>query len=178
MRYLALVAVSCASAPRPFPLREPLLVDTDMRPVSVTCRPDPDPKEPNRQTCAPREYISPFVWDHLDNTVFAPVSRGLALETHGEAANANSMDEVADSSWFTNHPRSELKEDDEAPGACKPDDMLPEATDVPDGTWVIDHGKDNGSTLGFRVDVPGKGRYMLKADDTGKPERASAASVI
>ena len=43
---------------------------------------------------------------------------------------------------------------------------------------MIDHGKDNGSTPGFRVNIPGKGKYMLKADDTGKPERASAASVI
>ena len=39
-------------------------------------------------------------------------------------------------------------------------------------------GKDNGSTEGFRVEIPGKGRYMLKADDAGSPERASAASVI
>jgi len=43
---------------------------------------------------------------------------------------------------------------------------------------VIDHGKDNGSTLGFRIKVPGKGTYLMKADDEGKPERASAASVI
>ena len=56
--------------------------------------------------------------------------------------------------------------------------MLPAPDEVTDGAWVIDHGKDNGATLGFRVDVPGKGKYMLKADDTGKPERASAASVI
>ncbi|HEY6032753.1 MAG TPA: hypothetical protein VIV58_00800, partial [Kofleriaceae bacterium] len=58
------------------------------------------------------------------------------------------------------------------------EDILPPPDQVKDGEWVIDHGKDNGSTLGFRVDVPGKGKYMLKADDTGKPERASAASVI
>ena len=56
--------------------------------------------------------------------------------------------------------------------------MLPAPEHVHAGEWLIDHGKDNGSTLGFRVKVTGKGKYMLKADDEGKPERASAASVI
>ena len=52
------VMTACAGAPRPFPLREPLATDTDLRPVSVPCRPDPSPKEPRRVTCAPREYTS------------------------------------------------------------------------------------------------------------------------
>jgi hypothetical protein len=171
-------ATSCAT-PRRFPLREPFLVDTDLRPVTVPCRPDPTPKEPDRTTCAPREYVSPFIWDVVDNTVFARLSSALSLEVSGEAVNVNSLDEVPDSAWFTNRPRTgAVVATDDAPGACNPGDMLPAEDQVADGTWVIDHGKDNGSTLGFRVDVPGKGLYMLKADDEGKPERASAASVI
>jgi hypothetical protein len=171
------IVLSCAS-PRPFPLREPFLVDTDMRPVSVPCRPDPDDKEPDRKTCAPREYVSPFVWDQVDNIVFARLSRGLSLERHGAAVNVNSFDEVPDSSWFTNRPRAAPMDRDDAPGACTPDDMLPPQEQVDDGGWLIDHGKDNGSTKGFRINVRGKGMYMLKSDDEGKPERASAASVI
>jgi hypothetical protein len=173
------VALSCAT-PRPFPLREPFLVDTDMHPVSVPCRPDPTDKEPGRKTCAPREYVSPFVWDQIDNIAFARLSRGLSVEVHGAAVNVNSFDEVPDSSWFTNRPRTETRPggDDDAPGACTPDDMLPPQEQVDDGGWLIDHGKDNGSTKGFRINVRGKGMYMLKADDEGKPERASAASVI
>jgi len=61
-------------------------------------------------------------------------------------------------------------------GACKPEDALP--AEVANGAWLIDHGKDNGSTVGFRVQVPGKGIYLLKADDPEAPELASAASVI
>lgn len=170
----------CA-APRPFPLRPPVLVDTDLLPVSVPCRLDPAAKDDHPWNCAPREYVSPFVWDQVDNLWFAPVSRALSIEVTGEAVNANSLDEVPDSAWFTNRPRAhevDAEADAEAPGACTADDVLPAPDRVHDGAWRIDHGKDNGSTLGFRVQVPEKGIYMLKADDEGKPERASAASVI
>jgi hypothetical protein len=171
------IAISCAGGPRPFALRAPLLVDTDTQLVSVACQPEPSTKEPARARCAPAEYMSPFVWDQVDNLVFAPVSRALSIEVGGEAANATSLDEVADSSWFENRiGATPLSIEQQTLGACKPEDLLPD--DVADGAWLVDHGKDNGSTQGFRVDVPGKGRYMLKADDPGIPERASAASVI
>lgn len=179
----AIVAMlaGCA-APRPFPLRAPLLVDTDLLPVSVPCRLDPHAKkEDSPWICAPREYVSPFVWDQVDNLWFAPVSRALSIEVTGEAVNVNSLDEVPDSAWFTNRPRAhevDAEADAQAPGACTADDVLPPPNRVRDGAWQIDHGKDNGSTPGFRVQVPEKGLYMLKSDDKGKPERASAASVI
>jgi hypothetical protein len=174
--------LAACAAPRPFPLRAPLRVDTDLLPVSVPCRLDPGAKQDDSPwICAPREYVSPFVWDQVDNLWFAPLSRALSIEVAGEAVNANSLDEVPDSAWFTNRPRAhevDAEADAEAPGACTADDVLPAPDRVHDGAWRIDHGKDNGSTLGFRVQVPEKGIYMLKADDQGKPERASAASVI
>jgi hypothetical protein len=173
---LASLAASCATS-RPFPLRAPLLVDTDLRPVSVPCRPDPSSKEPDGRDCAPREYVSPFLWDHIDNSLFARLSRALSLEVSGEAVNVNSLDEVPDSAWFTNRVQTGATTGG-APGACTADDLLPAHDEVADGAWVIDDGKDNGATQGFRVEVPGKGRYLLKADDEGRPERASAASVI
>ena len=178
MKTLALIVLaSCAASPRPFPFREPLATDTDMKDVSVDCRDSPTKDDAHHRSCTPAPYVSPFIWDQLDNVLFARISRGLSIHTTGEAANANSLDEVADSSWFVNKPRGEGSHDD-APGACTPADMLAEANDVKPGEWVIDHGKDNGSTLGFRVNIPGKGKYMFKADDEGLPDRASAASVI
>ena len=173
---LTLVVASACAGQHPFPLREPLVRDTDLASVSVACRPDPTKKEPKRETCAPEEYLSPFIWDQVDNLIFARMSRGFSLHVAGEAVNVNSLDEVPDSSWFTNLPRGST--DDGAPGACKPDDLLAAPDQVADGTWVVDHGKDNGSTPGFRIDVPGKGLYMMKADELGNPERSSAASVI
>ena len=174
--FLAATAAACSHGKHPFPLRDPFVVDTDMHPVSVPCHPDPTKDDPHAQTCAPGAYVSPFIWDQVDNLVFARISRGLKLETHGEARNVNSMDEVPDSAWFTN--KKITGPEDKAPGACDENDMLPAPDDVQPGEWVINHGKDNGSTLGFRVNIKGKGKYMLKADDEGKPERATAASVI
>ena len=95
---------ACAGAQRAFPLREPLAIDTDVRPVSVPCRPDPSPKEPRRVSCAPREYTSRFALDRIDNIAFAPGSRLFSVDVAGEAANANSLDEVADSAWFETSP--------------------------------------------------------------------------
>ncbi|HSN28187.1 MAG TPA: hypothetical protein VLT45_18000 [Kofleriaceae bacterium] len=167
---IVLVA-ACSHGKHPFPLREPMVKDDDMHPFSLPCH-----GEGKEQSCAPAEYVSPFIWDQVDNLVFARISRGLSIETHGEARNVNSMDEVPDSSWFTN--RKPVAPNPKEPGACDENDMLPGPDEVQQGEWVIDHGKDNGSTLGFRVDIKGKGKYMLKADDEGKPERATAASVI
>ena len=167
---IVLVA-ACSHGKRPFPLRDPMVKDDDMRPFSLPCH-----GEGKEQSCAPAEYVSPFIWDQVDNLVFARISRGLKIETHGEARNVNSMDEVPDSSWFTN--RKPVAPNPKEPGACDENDMLPAPDDVQKGEWVIDHGKDNGSTLGFRVNIKGKGKYMLKADEKDAPERASAASVI
>src|SRR5258708_24566702 len=109
---------------------------------------------------------------------FRPLERVFAVDRGGEAVNVNSLDEVPDSAWFTNrlgvHPMSieEL-----ALGACDPSLLLePEA--AAEGTWVVDSGKGNGSSAGFRGNIPGKGKYMFNAEPPEQPERPSAASVI
>jgi hypothetical protein len=155
---IAALVAACAASQSAFPLRDPLAVDPDQRPFARM----------------PDVYWSPLVWDGVDNTLFARVSRGLSVDIGAEAANANSLDEVADSSWFEN--RRVASADEAARGGCDPNDMLPD--EVADGAWTIDHGKDDGVTLGFRISVPGKGKYLLKADDQSQPERNSAASVI
>ena len=167
------IVISCASTPRPFPLRAPMVVDTDTRPVSVVCRPEPSAQEPGRVRCAPAEVVSPYVWDFIDNVSFAPASRVLSFELSGEAANATSLDEVANSAWFENRSGGKPLSDDL--GGCKPEDILP--VDVADGAWLIDQLDDKRANE-FRVAVPGKGLYVLEADERGTPERASAAAVI
>jgi hypothetical protein len=167
----------CASSPRPFPMRGPLQRDTDLLPVAAPCRSDPTKRDPRHVACAPETYISPLAWDGVDNSVFRPLSGVFAVDPPGEALNANSLDEVPDSAWFTSRlgARSMSLEEIGA-GACSPSQILPD--EASDGSWVIDEGKDNGSTPGFRVDVPGRGKFLFKADDEAKPERATAASVI
>jgi hypothetical protein len=175
---IVLAPVACGAGDRPFPLREPMTVDTDMRPVNIACRASPTPKDPNNVSCAPNVYVSPLIWDGTDNMLFRPLSEALGVEHHGEAVNVNSLDEVPDSSWFTNrlgdHP---IGTEELTRGACSPALILdPEGS--ADGTWLIDHGKDNGSSPGFRVKIPGKGKYLFKGELPEQPERPSAASVI
>jgi hypothetical protein len=43
---------------------------------------------------------------------------------------------------------------------------------------VIDKGKTDGASLGFRVRIAGGGKYMFKNDAPNQPERATAASAI
>jgi hypothetical protein len=173
-----LAPVACGAGDRAFPLREPMTVDTDMRPVTVACRESPTPKDPHSISCAPDVYVSPLIWDGTDNMLFRPLSEAVGIEHHGEAVNVNSLDEVPDSSWFTNrigaHPMST---EDVIRGACSPALIL-DPDGAADGTWLIDHGKDNGSSPGFRVKIPGKGKYLLKGELPEQPERPSAASAI
>jgi hypothetical protein len=175
---LLLASTVACGADRRFPLRDALQVDTDLRSVSVRCRADPTPKDKEHINCAPEEYVSPLNWDGMDNLFFRPFTELWSVEAAHEAPNANSLDEVADSAWFTNrlgaHPMSveELTH-----GACTPAQFIDHPEDAPDGSWVIDHGKDNGASQGFRIKIPGKGKFLLKSDAPGI-ERSTAASAI
>jgi hypothetical protein len=175
---LALLGAACAATEARFPLRPALERDTDLRPVSVPCHEEGNKKEPHHVSCAPENYVSPLAWDGMDNSIFRPLAEVFAVNPGGQAVNANSLDEVADSAWFTNRigvrPLSieELKA-----GACEPSELLAGEAALP-GSWLIDKGKSNGASLGFRVNIPGKGKYLFKTDPKGQPERATAASVI
>jgi hypothetical protein len=172
-RAMLIFVLAAACGGRQYPLREPMTRDTDLKSVWVRCRETKD----HKTTCAPEPYVTSLYWDGADNLIFRPLSDALAVRSSAEAVNVNSLDEVPDSSWFTNRidmiTVGELKR-----GACRPDQML-DADASPDGSWVIDKGKLDGSTPGFRIVVPGKGKYMLKIEDkTDQPERQSAAAVI
>lgn len=177
-RYLVLALLAaCAPAPRPFALRPVMTQDTDTNPVSLPCKPDPSAKDPKRMRCAPAEYVSPAIWDHIDNAVFEPVAQALSVEAVGESVNVNSMDEVPDSAWFQNRIGvRDMSIDELKAAACKPEDLLPD--EVADGEWVVDRGKTDGASFGFRVDIPGKGKYMLKTDQPLQPEQQNAAATI
>jgi hypothetical protein len=179
-RWLAIVALgACAcGATRPFPLRAPFTTDTDLRSVSLACRYEPTKKDPKHVACAPKVYVSALAWDGADNMVFRPLSRVFAVDPAGEAPNVNSFDEVPDSAWFTNRIGVRAESIDEFKlGACKKDQFL-DSDGAKDGTWIIDQGKQDGSTPGFRVNVPGKGKYMFKVDSLEAPEQGTAASVV
>lgn len=175
---LAILLPACAAADRPFPLRAPVWRDPDLTPVALPCRPAPEAKDPRRVSCAPRPSDATLIWDGADNLFFRPASEALGLVNGHESVDVNSLDEVPDSSWFTN--RIGVRPfglEELGLGACQPSQLLDGAA-AADGSWVIDKGKTGGSTDGFRINVPGKGKYLLKADDLDTPEHASAASSV
>ena len=175
---LLLAAGGCAATDRAFPLRDSMTVDTDMRPVTIACRKSPTPKDPHNISCAPDVYVSPLMWDGTDNLLFRPLSEAVGVVHHGESVNVNSLDEVPDSSWFTNRIGTHVMSTEEVVrGACSPALML-DPSGSADGTWLIDHGKTDGSSPGFRVNIPGKGKYLFKGEPADQPEHPSAASVI
>lgn len=154
--------------------------DTDLDPVSVRCakRADEKDKSKSHVSCAPEPYVSPFAWDAADNTFFRPLAKIFAVDPPAEARNVDAFDEVPDSAWFTNRiGRRIVPLETLVRGACRQEDMLdPES--AKDGEYVIDQGKPNGASPGFRVKIGGKKKYMFKTDFVKEPERPSAAAAI
>ncbi len=174
----AALLAACATPERRFPLRAPLWRDTDLQSVSVRCHTEPTARDPRHVSCAPEVVPSPTIWDGADNLVFRPLSESLGVVVRGESVDVNSLDEVPDSSWFSNRIGVRpLAVREVELGAC-PANLLLDGADAADGSWVIDKGKGEGSTDGFRVIVPGHGKYLFKADDADTPEHSSAAETV
>lgn len=170
---LLLCVAGCASSDKQFPLRDPMWQDTDVGSVRVPCR-----VVDKHTTCAPEPYDATLYWDAADNLVFRPLSEAFGVVTSHESVNVNAFDEVPNSSWFTNRlgvhtiTPAELERN-----ACN-DAQLLDPDHAAAGSWVIDKGKGTGSTPGFRIRVPGKGKYLVKVEGVGAPERQVAATVI
>jgi hypothetical protein len=88
------------------------------------------------------------------------------------AVNVNTLDEVPDSSWFTNRiGRGGMSIDDIVRG--------PNSLALPDiSGWPIVEGKSSGVTPGYRIVDPEGRLYQVKFDPPAHPEMASGAEVI
>lgn len=174
---LSLTTLAGCGGVRRFPLKDATWRDTDLDPVTVRCEKRASEKDKEHVSCAPEPYVSPLAWDAADNTFFRPISKIFAVDPPKEARNVNAFDEVPDSAWFTNRLGKKKPSHEELlRGACREEDMLdPEKGG--ESEWVIDQGKPNGASPGFRVRV-GKKKFMFKTDSKAQPERPSAASAI
>lgn len=131
-------------------------------------------RDPDRRTFQnqPEEYYSPFVWDGANQTVFRPISRFFAVDPAGEAINVNALDEVPDSSWFTNRlGRHGLTPNEAARGAC----VTPPID--PTKKIVVKSAKPNGFNPGFFIKTEDR-RYLMKFDGNTEGVRPTAADVI
>jgi hypothetical protein len=153
---LSVIALGACTAPlRRFPQQQPMRSDPDMVPFAPR----------------PAKYESPQVWNTVDNMFFRPLSAALAVKRARNAKNVNALDEVPDSSWFTNRIDTIAADPQTfADGPCK------EPPD-PGGPWTVIGGKPNGQNPGFLVQHASGRRYLFKLDG-GSNERASTADVI
>ena len=88
------------------------------------------------------------------------------------AVNVNTMDEVPDSSWFTNRiGRREMSIDEIVRGPNSVDSINVDG-------WPIVRDKTSGITPGYRITDPSGRLYQIKFDPPGNPEMASGAEVI
>lgn len=148
----AICAAGCGGVSR-FALRPPLLRDGDDRPFAPPPAKDPE-----------SDYA-----DTLNVTLLRPLSHAFLFEPVGEARNVSSLDEVPDSSWFTNRTvtPAELER-----GPC------PDSGPVP--PFVIKSSKGAGVTPGFVVKDARGHKYVIKIDVLApkQPEIATAADAI
>ncbi|HEY5619620.1 MAG TPA: hypothetical protein VIK60_16895 [Vicinamibacterales bacterium] len=88
------------------------------------------------------------------------------------AANVNTLDEVPDSTWFTNRiGRVAISIEEIVRGPNQFDSLV-----IDD--WPIVQEKSSGITPGYRVTDPSGHLYQVKFDPPANPEMASAAEVI
>src|SRR5215470_14663243 len=150
------LSAGCAG-PRPFSPAPTVWRDDDRHPF----KPKPD------------DSFVPLYWDGADHIFFRPVSHAFLLETAHEARNVNAMDEVPDSSWFTNRiGRRPMTVEEIVRGACtgpSPSEERP---------WKVVGVKIDGANPGFRIETPSGRVYVLKFDDPEQWERASTADVV
>ena len=150
----ALLVAGCGAAVQhPFPNRDPLWVDRDRRPFASR----------------PAELYTPPRWDVIDNTLFRPLGAMWTFEQGSEAINVNALDEVPDSSWFTNRARR-VGPDEIARGACGDDPPPP----LP---WRVTQRKLLGTRAGFVMRAADQSVWFVRTDEVLR-EHASASDAI
>ena len=139
----------------------------------------------NRTIPEPAEAEENKIWDFIDKSSFYQVGKVLDLGWTArrigdllgvvgprQADNVNALDEVPNSSWFTNRhflqPMT-LEELAEGPGFAEPDDS---------GPWEVVAGKFEGITAGFTIKDASKRYFLLKFDSKGNDEMGSGAEAI
>jgi hypothetical protein len=106
-------------------------------------------------------------YDFAEHTFLKPGDHRLV-----HSVNVNSIDEVPDSSWFTNRIGQRAMSLDEI--ARGPNSGEPPNIDE----WPIVEEKSSGITPGYRILSPEGRLYQVKLDPPSNPELASSAEVI
>ncbi len=130
-------------------------------------RDDPIARDPETEDASGvREAELSQLYDFAENSFL-----GAGEHADIRAANINTVDEVPDSSWFTNRLGRE-------PWAVDQLVKGPDTSTGPSGTWTIVSGKMEGVAPGFTIRDGAGQLYFIKFDPPSNPEMASGAEVI
>lgn len=159
--FASCLAVLCAfttlaQRPHLYSKQEPIWLDFDMETIKK-----------------PATYETGYLYDFTNNTFFKPFQNGFGIARKSvEAINLNTLDEVPDSSWFTNR-------NGRRPMSIAEIKRGPNETDGPaPGPLTVVKGKSNGITPGFQVKDSRGDIYLLKFDPVGYLEMSSGAEAI
>jgi hypothetical protein len=121
----------------------------------------------------PEERVYVRTLYHTDGYVIRRLTRAMEFQAKRRAQNVNALDEVPDSSWFTNRIGvRDMSLDEIRRGPNAPDG--PE-THRP---WTVTGGKVGGTAVGFVIKDAAGTKYLLKFDDKRGPELETAADII
>jgi hypothetical protein len=156
----ACLLAACSSSPIPpvrFANAPAVFVVDDRRDVPVP------PRE--------REYLRDAY--HLDTSIFRPVDRAMAMPAPRRALGVNALDEVPDSTWFTNR----VGVRDMTPEEIRTGPMII-GTPEQHKPWTVTRTKKGGRSPGIMIKDARGERFILKFDPAGVPEMETAADVI
>jgi hypothetical protein len=158
-RLLALVAAGALST-------SAALVGAGARPTFFPD--DPLRQDPETQDASGvRQWTVNDAYDFIENSFLDPGDRRAV-----RAQNVNTLDEVPDSSWFTNRLGTRVMTADEVEtGPIVGTGPAP-------GTWTIVEGKNEGITPGLTMTDTRGDQYFIKFDPPSNPEMATGAEVI
>jgi len=160
---LALLALALGAQAQQRPGEPPLWLDFDMESI-------PEPKE--QKTGAISEFIDGTLWQQMRQVLDVPRVYRYVTDQEKESYNVNSLDEVPDSSWFTNRiGRFGMSAEEVRRGPDRGSGPAP-------GILTVTKGKSSGVAVGFWVKDERGDSYLLKFDPPEFPEMATAAEMV
>ena len=138
--------------------------------------------EDDRKTVPePQERRVGAVFDHFKSAIVKPALGTVNIPGHvakiyrspKEAENVSDLDEISDSSWFTNRNFwNPIAADKFGEGPAR-SDHAPDA-----GPWIVTKCKTDGVMPGFQIRDQKGDSYLLKVDPPGNLEMSTAADVL
>jgi len=111
--------------------------------------------------------------DYYDRSFAGPILRGLSLPQHRRARGVNALDDVPDSTWFTNRIGVRDLTPEEV-GRGPIDDDGPEANKP----WTVLSTKPGGTEIGFVIRDASGTKYGISFDSPAWPELETGTAII